>query len=176
MAAKMAGILETERLILRTWECEDVDVIFEICSDPQVMLHIGDGKPFEKIADAEKFLDWTFSNQKTHGFSRYAVVERASGKIIGSCGFALLNNGEIELGYLFGKDFWGKGFATEAANACVKYGFEKLGFTKLVALTDIDHAETHRVLEKIGFTRRGIEKIHIDDDLVFESKNQSETV
>ncbi len=42
--------------------------------------------------------------------------------------------------------------------------------------TDIDHAETHRVLEKIGFTRRGIEKIHIDEDLVFEIKNQSETV
>lgn len=172
----MGKILETERLVLRTWEREDVDTIFKICSNADVMLHIGDGNRFEKIEDAEKFLDWTFSNQITYGLSRYAVIEKASGKIAGSCGFALLNNGEIELGYLFGKDFWGKGFATEAANACVKYSFEKLGFTNLVALTDIDYAETHRVLEKIGFTRRGIEKIHIDEDLVFEIKNQSETV
>lgn len=171
----MVKLLETERLILRTWKNEDADAVFEICRDEEVMLHIGDGKPFEKIDEAKKFLDWTFLNQKENGFSRYAVVEKSSGDIIGSCGFAKLNNGEVELGYLFAKDKWGKGFATEAAKACLKYGFETLGFRNLVALTDIDHVKTHRVLEKIGFIKRGIEKIHLDEDLVFEILNQSKT-
>lgn len=172
MLDEMVKILETERLTLRTWDYQDTADLFEICSDAEVMQYIGDGKPFERIEQAEMFLDWADSHQKKNGFSRWAVIERSSDKIAGSCGFARLNNGEVELGYLLARDRWGKGLATEAAGACLKYGFETLGFKSLVALTDIDHPQTHRVLEKIGFTRRGIEKIHIDNDLVFEIKNQ----
>lgn len=167
----MVKIAETERLILRTWEKTDAQALFELCKDADVMEHIGDGKPLQKIEEAEKMLERVFENYEKNGFSRYAVVEKSSGKLIGSCGFVLLNNGEIELGYLFAKDSWGKGFATEAATACVEYGFEKLGFKKLVALTDIDHTETHKVLEKAGFKNVGIKNLHLDDDLVFELVN-----
>lgn len=171
----MIKVFETERLILRHWELDDVQRLFEIGSDADVMFRIGDGKPYESIKQAEKFLNWAKNYQKENGFCRWAVIEKASGKTIGSCGFVKLYGDDIDLGYLFAKDYWGKGFATEAVKGSVKYGFEKLGFSKIVALTDIDHIETHRVLEKSGFTKRGVEKIYIDEDLVFEIKNQSKT-
>ena len=59
------------------------------------------------------------------------LCEKSSGKIVGSCGFARREIGEVELGYLFAREIWGKGYATEAARACLKYGFEKFGFDKI---------------------------------------------
>lgn len=166
-------ILETERLILRTWTYEDADELFEICREPEVMLHIGDRKPYESVEKAKEFLNWAVSYQKENGFCRWAVIEKSSGKIIGSCGFARREMEEVELGYLFAREKWGKGFATEAASACLKYGFENIGLTKIIALTDIDHVKSQKVLEKIGFTPRGIEKTDDGDDLVFEIAGQA---
>lgn len=161
-------ILETERLILRTWTYEDAAELFEICREPEVMLHIGDRKPYETVEKAREFLNWAVPYQKKNGFCRWAVIEKSSGKIIGSCGFARREMEDVELGYLFAREKWGKGFATEAAGACLKYGFENIGLTKIIALTDVDHAKSQNVLEKIGFTPRGIEKTDDGDDLVFE--------
>jgi [ribosomal protein S5]-alanine N-acetyltransferase len=166
-------ILETERLILRTWTYKDASELFEICREPEVMLHIGDRKPYETVEKAKEFLNWAVPYQKKNGFCRWAVIEKSSGRIIGSCGFALREMEEVELGYLFAREKWGKGFATEAASACLKYGFENIGLTKIIALTDIDHVKSQKVLEKIGFTPRGIEKTDDGDDLVFEIADQS---
>jgi [ribosomal protein S5]-alanine N-acetyltransferase len=170
----MGKILETERLILRTWTFADAERLFEICSDAETMLHIGDRKPYETIEKAREFLNWAVPYQLKMGFCRWAVVEKQSGEIIGSCGFARLDNGEIEFGYMFDRAFWGKGFATEAAKACLKYGCEKIGLTNIIALTDLDHEKSQNVLRKIGFHERGIEKNEDgEDDLVFEIINQS---
>ena len=168
-------ILETERLILRTWTFKDADELFEICREPEVMLRIGDRKPYETVEKAKEFLNWAVSYQKENGFCRWAIIEKSSGKIIGSCGFARREMEEVELGYLFAREKWGKGFATEAAGACLKYGFENIGLTKIIALTDADHTKSQKVLEKIGFTPRGIEKTEDGDDLVFEIADQSKT-
>ena len=81
---------------------------------------------------------------------------------------------EVELGYLFAREHWGKGFATEAASACLDYGFKNLGFETVIALTDIDHTKSQNVLKKIGFACRGIEKDSADEeDLVFVITNHS---
>ena len=166
--------METERLILRTWTYEDADALFEICRDPEVMLHIGDRKPYESVEKAKEFLNWAVPYQKQNGFCRWAVVEKSTGKIIGSCGFARREMKEVELGYLFAREAWGKGFATEAARACLDYGFKNLGFETVIALTDIDHIKSQNVLEKIGFKRRGGEEYLTDEeDLVFGATNQS---
>jgi ribosomal-protein-alanine N-acetyltransferase len=93
-------------------------------------------------------------------------------EIIGSCGFARPHGTEeIELGYLFAGKFWGKGFATEATEACLHYGFERLKFNEVIAITDLENAASQKVLEKIGFTKRGIEKIDGEDNLIYISKN-----
>ncbi len=168
----MAKIFETKRLILRHWESVDVEQLFEICGDADVMAYVGDGKPFENMERTEKFLDWVQEYQKENGFCRWAVIEKANGEIIGSCGFARLENGEIDLGYLFAKEVWGRGFATEAAQACLKYGFENLKFAKIIAMVDIEHIPSQKVLEKIGFIKQRIEKTETGDDFIYEIENQ----
>lgn len=161
-------ILETERLVFREWTLDDTPALFEICSDADVMRYIGTGKPYTTPDEAEKFLQWAVAYQKENGFCRWALIEKASGKIMGSCGFAYPHGmPEPELGYLFHRAFWGKGFATEAARACLNYGFEKLGFREIIAITDLENTASQRVLEKIGFAQRGVEKIDGEDNLVF---------
>lgn len=167
----MAEIIETERVIIRHWELRDAQRLFEICGDVEVMRRVGDGKPFRDIERAKKFLESVIQYQKENGFSRWAVIGKLSGRIIGSCGFARMDNGEIDLGYLFAREVWGNGFATETARACVDYGFASLGLTKIVARADIDHFPSHKVLEKIGFKMKQIEKSETGDDWVFEIRN-----
>lgn len=170
----MGKILETGRLLLRSWTYADAERLFEICSDAEVMRHIGDGRPYESVEKAREFLNWAVPYQLKTGFCRWAVVGKQSGAVIGSCGFAFRDMDEVELGYLFARDAWGKGLATEASRACLGYGFEKLGFEKIIALTDLEHERSQRVLKKIGFTKRGIEKNAAGDvDLVFEITGES---
>jgi RimJ/RimL family protein N-acetyltransferase len=161
-------MLETERLIVREWTLADAAALFEICRDAEVMRYIGTGKPYETLDEAEKFLDWAVAYQKEYGFCRWAVLEKSSGKIVGSCGYAYPHEmPEAELGYLFARDVWGKGFATETARACLDYGFEKLRFREIIAITDLENVVSQKVLEKIGFTQRGIEKIDGEDNLIY---------
>jgi [ribosomal protein S5]-alanine N-acetyltransferase len=167
----MSIILETGRLILREWTLDDAAALFEICRNAEVMRYIGTGKPYKTPDEAEKFLDWAVAYQKENGFCRWAATEKSSGKIIGSCGYAYPHDTpEVELGYLFARDVWGKGFATEAAGACLDYGFEKLAFREIIAITDLENVASQKVLEKIGFTRRGIEKIDGEDNVIYLAK------
>jgi RimJ/RimL family protein N-acetyltransferase len=167
----MSIILETERLILREWTLDDAPALFEICRDAEVMRYIGTGKPYKMLDEAEKFLDWAVAYQKANGFCRWALLEKSSGKIVGSCGYAYTHEmPEPELGYLFARDVWGKGFATETARACLDYGFEKLAFREIIAITDLENVASQKVLEKIGFTRRGIERIDGEDNIIYLAK------
>ena len=170
----MTKILETPRLILRDWEKADASRMFEICRQSRVMKHVGNGKPYKSIDEARKFLKWVKEYQKKNGFCRWAVVEKTSGEIIGSSGLARLEETkEIDLGYLFDLKYWGKGFATEAAGECLKYGFSKLGFREIIALTDLDHIDSQKVLEKIGLKKRGIEIYNGEETLVYSAKKNN---
>lgn len=167
-------ILETKRLILRTWTLDDAPELFEICGDAEVMRYIGTGKPYETIEQADEFLHWATAYQKENGFCRWAVLHKEKLEIIGSCGFARPHGTEeIELGYLLARKFWGKGLATEATGACLNYGFGKFGFREIIALTDLENVASQRVLEKIGFVRRGIELFGGEENLVYLANRKS---
>ncbi len=171
-SAEVTKILETERLLLRTWRLDDAPKLFEICGDAEVMKYLGTGKPYETIEQADEFLRWAEDYQTENGFCRWAVVLKENQGIIGSCGFARPHGmEEIELGYLLAKKSWGKGFATEATKACLQYGFERLKFNETIAITDLENVASQKVLEKIGFTKRGIEKIDGEENLVYLAKN-----
>jgi len=168
----MTKILETTRLILRPWTSFDVEDLFEICRDDEVMKYIGTGKGYKTLKEAEDFLSWAVAYQKENGFCRWAVLETSSGEIIGSCGFARPHGTEeIELGYLLARKYWGKGFATEAAEACLQFGFNKLNFREIIAITDLENTASQKVLEKIGFAKRGIEIYENEENLVYLAKN-----
>ena len=95
------------------------------------------------------------SHQARHGFSRWAVVEQASGTVIGECGLQYLDGGtDIELGYKIARAHWGQGFAAEAARACLKWGLAERP-ERVVAIVDPANARSSRVLDKIGMVRVG---------------------
>ena len=160
----MTAILETERLTLRTWQMADALGGFDIWRDPAAMLYIGTGEPMRTLEEAERWIERTIAAQEREGFCRWAVIEKTSEKLIGSCGFGHLD-GEprIELGYLLGSRFWGQGYATEAARACLHYGFEKLNLSEIIAVVTPEHLASRRVLEKIGFSYQGLKRYDEDE-------------
>lgn len=160
-------ILTTPRLILKTWSVEDLRPAFEIFRDAEVMRYIGSGQPFT-LEDTLHFLQWAEKYQAENGFCRWKVIENSSGEIIGSCGFARPEDlREVELGYVMRRASWGKGFATEAAEACMHHGFNNLRFREIIAMTDPENTASRRVLEKIGFRERGHEIYKGDGTLVY---------
>jgi ribosomal-protein-alanine N-acetyltransferase len=152
----MAVILETERLMLREWGTGDAAALFAFTSDAETMRYIGNCLPWEGIERAHAWLVRVAASYAERGYGPWAVVERATGRVVGSCGFSYLPAlGELDFGYVFARDTWGKGYATEAARAALRYGFERFGFEEVSANTVEEHHASRRVLEKIGFEYRG---------------------
>ena len=153
----MSIILETERLVLREWTMEDAPALLRILGDAEVMRYLGDGKAFAEIEQARAWLAGVTAFQQERGYARWAVVEKASGEIIGSCGYGRVYGGpEIDFGYVIARPFWGRGYATEAAAACLRYGFEKLRFAEVAAVVTPEHGASRRVLEMVGFRYQGL--------------------
>lgn len=161
----MTTILETERLILREWTPADVGVIYEMCSDPEVMRYIGDRRPWDNVARAHLWMERVTAAYGEQGYGRYAVVEKETGRVVGSCGFGKPTGPTgVDFGYVFAPAAWGRGYATEAGRACLRYGFEQIGFEEVVADTDLDNHASRRVLEKLGFEFRGLKRDEGDDE------------
>ena len=166
---KSSKILETKRLILRRWTNADCTELFEILRDEDVVRHVDDGKPFS-FEKTENFLNSMEKHERENGFCRWKVIEKSSGEIVGTCGFGRLREtNEIELGYLLRRKSWGNGYATEIAETVLAYGFDKLGFREIIALTDLENTASQKVLEKIGFTKRGIEIYKNQKNLVYQA-------
>ena len=152
-------ILETERLALREWKPEDAEALFVMFGDAEVMRYVDIGKPwaFERVREWIGRLQGSYA---TRGFSRWAVVERDGGLPVGSCGFVTLpGSGEIDFGYMFRRDRWGLGYASEGTPAVLRHGFERYGFAEVVASIAPENDASRRVLEKLGFVYRGNEVV-----------------
>jgi len=86
-----------------------------------------------------------------HGFGRWALINKEDGKLIGLCGLRLLD-GTPELFYAIARAYWGRGFATEAAKASLRYAFEELEFELVVAFTKHANVASVSVMRKIGMS------------------------
>ena len=161
----MAIIVETERLILRTWLLNDLKDFFDIYGDPEVWRFIDLKGVLENEDAARRSLRRSIAYHQEHGICHWAAVEKTKGKVIGACGFNLFEGGpELELVYHFALAYWGRGYATEAARACLNYAFEELGAPRIVASTDPKNLASQRVLEKLGFGYRGSTRINDSDE------------
>lgn len=153
----MTFILETERLALREWEPDDAEALYVLMGDAEVMRYVDVGKPWE-IGRVREWIGRLNESYRTRGFSRWAVVERDGGLVVGSCGFAPLPwSGEIDFGYMFRRDRWGRGYASEITPAVLRHGFERYGFGEVVASIAPENDASRRVLLKLGFAYRGNE-------------------
>ena len=141
--------LETERLFLRPFAWEDLSVHHRLIgSDPQVTWN----KKALTLEESEAALKRRMQHWVEHGFGMWVVEEKASGSLLGHAGLQMLEATEdIELGYYFGRPAWGRGIATEAGAACVRYGFETLGLEQILAVVRPENQGSQRVLSKLGF-------------------------
>ncbi|MBS4199968.1 GNAT family N-acetyltransferase [Bacillus sp. FJAT-49732] len=147
-------ISETNRLILKVFDAEDMDAAKRFWGDREVMAYCGGPTPYENLGIV---LDSYIRCYKATGLSVYAVVEKETGKIIGAAGFNIRGSLEnVELLYHFSKESWGKGFATEAAAACVKIAKENGNVKSIFASADPKHAQSLKILEKVGFEYQGM--------------------
>ncbi len=152
-----ADEIETGRLRLRMFSLNDLRPLSLITKDPEVMRYIGAGKPIsteETRLNLAKLVE-TF---KRRGFGRWAVIHKTHNRLIGYCGFTVLDErAGVELAYLLARPFWGKGLATEAARACLRYGFDELHFDTITAITRPENTASQRVMKKVGmkYLRRG---------------------
>jgi len=149
--------LETARLLLRPFTPADLDDLYHITRDPDVMRHIGDGHPLTH-AETGRNLALIINALHRRGFGRWALILKETGALAGYCGLSMgKQEVGIELAYLLAKSEWGKGLATEAGAACLRYGFESLGLDKIAALTRPDNTKSRRVMErlKMSFVEEG---------------------
>ena len=149
------SILETDRLSLRKLASDDLDSLKLILQDENVMY------AYEHAFDHEEVRDWLnrqLQRYERDGFGLWAVILRETGEFIGQCGITFQECHEDmvhEVGYLFRHDFWGKGYATEAANACKSYAFQHLETSKLYAIIRDMNTPSKRVAERIGMQKEG---------------------
>ena len=142
--------IETARLKLRRFTPNDLNDLYEIRADPDVMRYIGSGKP-ESIEQVQTAFNKLLAHWEQHGFGRWAVLDKESEKLIGWCGLAYLENTEdVEIGYGIAKSYWGKGLTSEAAAAVLKWGFEELGLDHIVAVAWPDNVASRRVMDRLG--------------------------
>jgi RimJ/RimL family protein N-acetyltransferase len=140
--------IETERLRLRMFRASDIDNLAALFADPDVMRYVGNGEPADR-AEAEKALASIIAHWERHGFGRWAIEDKTTGEFVGYGGLRSLS-GMPEVVYHFAKRHWGKGFATEMARACLRYGFVQRGFERIVAIAKPGNAASIHVMQKLG--------------------------
>jgi len=148
--------LLSDRLILRPHE--DLDALFMVSlnSDPEVTRYTSNG-PFEELEPALTLIHELRRQFRERRMGRFIVLHRATGEPLGWCGLKPIEADPLaaDLGYRFLRRWWGQGFATEAAQACVRYGFEELRLRTLTAEVEEGNERSIRVLEKLGFRPSG---------------------
>jgi len=148
-------VIKTDRLILRTWEDKDINDYYQINQDPKVIELLRGSLTIQEVKDFISSANQQFEKLK---FTLWAVEEKATGKLLGFTGLNMIEwdapfSPKLEIGWRLGSEFWGKGFATEAARGALDYGFNTLGLKEVVAFTVPMNHRSIRVMEKLGMTR-----------------------
>jgi RimJ/RimL family protein N-acetyltransferase len=148
--------VETERLLLRGFRAEDVDGLFALAQDPLIAEYVTYGNAPLREACWRSIGLW-IGHWVLRGFGMWAVEERASGTFIGRIGIWQPEGWPgVEVGWLLGRDWWGKGYATEAARASLDWGFANLDVPELVSLIQPSNVASIAVAERIGERYRGM--------------------
>lgn len=151
--------IETPRLILRTEREGDFEDWIANVNTGAVREYLGGPEQPDAIRATFKK---TAADEQRHGFSFRFIEERASGRLIGSCGLKRADadgmpaeiEGALEIGWLLREDAWGQGFASEAAQAMLAHAFDTLGEQRVIALTSRSNEASWRMMEKLGMIYR----------------------
>ncbi len=148
--------LETERMILRRYEVDDIDRLDGLNSDVDVMRYIGDGSLRTREQTKAGIVRAQRIYEMFPGLGFWIAEEKPKHNFVGV--FALIyipKTVEVEVGYRLHKSAWGHGLATEGARALVQYGFDTVGLDRIVGLTHAENDPSKHVLMKAGLQPRG---------------------
>lgn len=149
-------MIETERLVLRPLTSADLDQIVDLHGDPRVNEFVPSfsaDQALRRISEIER--QWS---QRGHGI--FAVALKSTGEFIGRCGLNYWSEfDEVELGWILKPEVWGRGYATEAASACLDWGFSQLDVNYFTAMIDPANIASARVAERLGFSPRRVDTL-----------------
>lgn len=157
-------VFETERLIARFWRMSDVQELYELYREPMMVRYLGQNpKTIDSIEEATEWMEKRVSAQRdwSHGKGFWALVRKEDERLIGAIICKSIPDGEgqptgdTEIGWHLGVPFWGNGYATEAAVAVAKYGFDCDPDLKyVVAVCYPENSASERVMQRIGMTKQ----------------------
>ena len=142
--------IETTRLVIRSFQPDDIDAYAAIVADPAVTRHLDDGHP-HSVEEARAYVEDVLARDLRSGISRYAVTLKRDATFVGFCGFKSLDD-YTDFGWRYARTAWGDGIGTEAALAVRDHGLE-LGLTNMSAKTYLANEASHRIIAKLGFPR-----------------------
>lgn len=151
-------IIQTERLILRQWCDQDLEPFAALNADPQVMEYF---PATLSRQESDQMMKRMQTKIQERGWGWWAVSLLENGKFIGFIGMNDVDQSTfpahfapaVEVGWRLAYSYWGKGYATEGALACLKYGFEILNLEEIVAFTAVQNMRSRAVMERIGMHR-----------------------
>src|SRR5207302_7408073 len=177
----MTHEVETPHLILSPWRDADLDEYGRMLADPDVMRYITHEYGPLSYEEATQAHARILRLWEERGFGPWAAVEKRSGRWVGKIGLNYLDNwpgpDKIEVEWQLHRAFWGRGYATEGGRAGIRYGFEIVGLTRIIAITVPHHTVSRRIMEKCGLTYQGImpqtdHRMHVARDMVWYAINR----
>ncbi len=156
-SASPEWILETERLGFRRLVEDDLDELFELYRDPEILRYFPEGTLTRDETREE--LEWFLNGHPEHPeLGLWATIHKPSGRFIGRCGllpWTIEGRQEVEIAYMIAKPFWGQGLGSEAARGILAHARAELGLTRLVCMVDAANAASIGVARSIGMTLEG---------------------
>lgn len=148
--------LETDRLILRGMRVSDAADMYAYAKRPSVTEYLT-WNPHASLDETREYLTYVGQRYRTGDFFDWSVVDRASGRMIGTCGFTSFNCSadSAEIGYVLNPDYQGQGLATEAVRRVLTFGFEELELHRIEARFMEGNAASLRLMERVGMTFEG---------------------
>ncbi len=156
--------IETERLLLEPFELGHLNGLHAMDSDPDVMRFLG---PLKTMKETEAAITRVAERWKQLGYAWWALVEKKSSAIVGAAcvqNTANVPEAPLEIGWRLATAEQGKGYATEAGQAAMDFAFDHLGAEYVIAVADQENTSSHKVMQRLGMTYRGIEP-HYDAQL-----------
>lgn len=158
--------IETDRLLLRAFTADDIASLAAIHGDERTMLYLGGQTDGTLLGAHDKILAY-LGHWALKGYGRWAVVEKASGRMIGRTGYLDAPDEwpGNELGWTFSRQSWGNGYATEAAIAARDFGFREIGMERVISMIDPKNTPSQSVAKRLGespwkpFTFKGYENM-----------------
>ncbi|MGH0777677.1 GNAT family N-acetyltransferase [Bacillus cereus] len=145
-------VIHTKRLFMRKPLIEDVEQFYSILKEEVVGKWLAKSRVMSK-GEAKDYIIQLISHWEQYDFGVWLLVNRNTGKLLGHCGLRKIDEtGEIEIMYLLDPEYWGNGYASEAAKASIQYAKEMMNEKRIIARVKVENENSKKLLRNLGFT------------------------